>query len=794
MRILLIEDDDLIVEPLVEALTDQHYVVDVATDGQAGLELGSAFTYDLLLLDVMLPNLDGITLCRRLRSEGNRLPILMLTVRHSSTDKVIGLDAGADDYLVKPFDLQELLARVRALLRRGSLTTPPVLEWRNLRLDPSICEVTHNGQLLHLTPKEYALLELFLRNRQRIFSQGAILEHLWSFEEPQEDTVRAHIKGLRQKLRAVGAPADLIETVYGLGYRLRLPASSETRSPSTDLCSPASKLGPTKAQLENHSPQTVLDMVGGWQRFQARFSNRVTVLEQAAASLLQGKLGGELRQKAEQAAHKLAGSLGMFGLAEGSRLAQQIEQMLQAKTALGRDQVLSLSKLVAVLRRELEQSRELEQMRVGPVIKPQVDQRPLLLVVDDDSALTEQLVAEAGAWGVRVQVATDLAKARQVIYCDRPQVVLLTLCLADSVEQVLTLLAELSSCTPPIPVLVLTGQDHLINRVKVARLGGRGFFPKPIVMTRLLEAVTQLLQRGSDQPKVMVVDDDPAVLLLLRNLVQPWGIHLTTLDNPQQFWEVLKASVPDLLILDVEMPYLSGIELCQVVRNDPQWSQLPILFLSAHTDRHTLKRVFAAGADDYVSKPIAGPELVARIFNRLERSQLLEHLAEIDPLTRLANRHKLTADLQDFLRTCNQEGQTLCLAVLSLDNLQQINDQYNHDIGDRVLGWLGAILKQAFRGEDVVGRWAGAEFGVGMVGMNRAEGTERLAEVLQTLREQEFPGPKGSFQVTFSAGVAQYPQDGQELPALYQAAKSALVKATAERRQLKPAARQRKTR
>jgi len=787
MRILLIEDDDLIIDPLVEVLTDRHYVVDVATDGQAGLELGSAFTYDLLLLDVMLPKLDGITLCRRLRSEGNRLPILMLTVRHSSTDKVIGLDAGADDYLVKPFDLQELLARVRALLRRGSLTTPPVLEWRNLRLDPSICEVTHNGQLLHLTPKEYALLELFLRNRQRIFSQGAILEHLWSFEEPQEDTVRAHIKGLRQKLRAVGAPADLIETVYGLGYRLRLPASSEPRSPLTDLCPPASKLGPAKAQAENDSPPTVLEMVGGWQRFQSRFSRRVTVLEQAAASLLQGKLDSELRQKAEQASHKLAGSLGMFGLAEGSRLAQQIEQMLQAQTTLSRDQVLSLVELVVVLRRELEQ------MTIGPAIEPQVDQRPLLLVVDDDPVLTEQLVAEAGAWGVRVQVATDLAKVRQVIYCDRPQAVLLTLCLADSVEEGLTLLAELSSCTPPIPVLVLTGQDHLINRVKVARLGGRGFFPKPIVMTRLLEAVTQLLQRGSDQPKVMVVDDDPAVLLLLRNLVQPWGIQLTTLDNPQQFWEVLEASAPDLLILDVEMPYLSGIELCQVVRNDPQWSQLPILFLSAHTDRHTLKRVFAAGADDYVSKPIAGPELVARIFNRLERSQLLGHLAEIDPLTRLANRHKLTADLQDFLRTCNQEGQTLCLAVLSLDNLQQINDQYSHDIGDRVLGWLGAILKQAFRGEDVVGRWAGAEFGVGMVGMNRAEGTERLAEVLQTLREQEFPGPKGSFQVTFSTGVAQYPQDGQELPALYQAAKSALLKATAERRQLKPGA-QRKTR
>lgn len=316
MRILLVEDDDLIIEPLVEALANQHYVVDVATDGQAGLELGLAFSYDLLLLDVMLPKLDGITLCRRLRSEGNRLPILMLTVQHTSTDKIIGLDAGADDYLVKPFDLQELLARVRALLRRGNLATPPVLEWQNLRLDPSTCAVTYSGQILHLTPKEYALLELFLRNRQRVFSQGAILEHLWSFEEPQEDTVRAHIKGLRQKLRTADAPADLIETVYGLGYRLKLPSNIETRWSSTGQ-------RPPQAQKEkNFSPQTALEMVGGWQRFQARFSNRVSVLEQAAASLLENKLGSELRQQAEQAAHKLAGSLGMFGFAKGSQLAQ----------------------------------------------------------------------------------------------------------------------------------------------------------------------------------------------------------------------------------------------------------------------------------------------------------------------------------------------------------------------------------------------------------------------------------------------------------------------------------------
>lgn len=222
MRILLVEDDERIANALAEALTDQHYVVDIATDGQAGWEFVEAFPYDLIVLDLMMPKLDGVTLCQQLRRNGYSMPILMLTARDANTDKVIGLDAGADDYVVKPFDLQELMARIRALLRRGSSSLPPVLEWESLRLDPSTCEVTYKEQPLHLTPKEYQIIELFLRNSHRTFNRSDILERLWSFEEPPgEETVKVHIKGLRQKLKLSGAAADFIETVYGLGYRLK---------------------------------------------------------------------------------------------------------------------------------------------------------------------------------------------------------------------------------------------------------------------------------------------------------------------------------------------------------------------------------------------------------------------------------------------------------------------------------------------------------------------------------------------------------------------------------------------
>lgn len=222
MKILVVEDDERISDAVAEYLSDQHYAVETAYDGLSAWELLDVFTYDLVLLDVMLPQMDGITLCRKLRAKGHETPILMITAKDTLNNKVEGLDAGADDYLVKPFELEELSARIRALLRRGASSTPPILTWGDLRLDPSTCEVFYHEELLPLSPKEYKLLEFFLRNGRRVFSRAQILEHLWPFEQvPEEATVKAHIRGLRQKLEIAGAPHDLIETVYGLGYRLK---------------------------------------------------------------------------------------------------------------------------------------------------------------------------------------------------------------------------------------------------------------------------------------------------------------------------------------------------------------------------------------------------------------------------------------------------------------------------------------------------------------------------------------------------------------------------------------------
>ncbi|PZV11332.1 MAG: DNA-binding response regulator [Pseudanabaena sp.] len=221
MRILLVEDDANLADTLAEVLTTQHCVVDIARDGEEGWEKSQADDYNLILLDVMLPKLDGINLCRRLRAHGNNVPILMVTALDMSSDKVQGLDAGADDYLVKPIDPPELMARIRALSRRAQIAEPTVLRWGELQLDPGMHEVSYAGQSVHLTPKEYNILELLLHHGRQVLKRITIVEHVWSLSNPpREDTINATIKSLRNKLKGAAAPHNLIETIHGVGYRL----------------------------------------------------------------------------------------------------------------------------------------------------------------------------------------------------------------------------------------------------------------------------------------------------------------------------------------------------------------------------------------------------------------------------------------------------------------------------------------------------------------------------------------------------------------------------------------------
>lgn len=629
MKILLVEDDTITVNLLTRALNSQSYNVNTAGDGETALQLAQAYDYDLIVLDVLIPKLDGISLCRELRSSGCQMPILLLTALDSRSNLVQGLEAGADDYMVKPFNIEELMARIRALLRRGKATLSSTkLTWEKLQVSPDTTEVTYAEKVLHLTPKEYRLLELFLRNPQRIFSRSAILDRIWSAGEfPQEEAVTAHIKGLRHKLKAAGMSVDLVETVYGLGYRLKsLPEDIENQKVAGETAETASESSESIREL-NHDERRlkVLTVVAEIRaKLRANFIEKVAVFDRAIAQIQTRTLEEELRREAQAQAHKLVGSLGTLGLPQGSEVARKLEHLFKPENVLKPGSVQKIEEFLHLLKQIFDRPPEPESEVVA-----EVSQQRRILIVDDDILQSDQLKIAASDSEFEIEVANSPQAARIAISQQPPDAILLDLSFSRTQENGLTLLAELRTEKPDIPVMVFSGHNQLSDRIEVARLGASGFLHKSLPPADILKAVAQLLDRtGPAEAKVMVVDDDVHLLAALKMILQPWGLQVTTLDEPEKFWEVLETTCPDLLILDVEMPGYSGIELCLAVRNDLRWSKLPVLFLTAHSESETVRQMFVAGADDYVNKPIVEPELIARLMNRLERTQLRRRLAQ----------------------------------------------------------------------------------------------------------------------------------------------------------------------
>lgn len=221
MRVLVVDDDRRLCATIKKGLVESSYAVDIAYDGEEGLDYGETNFYDLIVLDIMMPKMDGIETCTRLRAKKIDTPILMLTAKDAVEDVVKGLDAGADDYLVKPFAFDELLARVRALVRRKSMSKSPLLESGGLTLDTRTREVRRQGELVDLTTKEYMVLEYFMRHPGVVVTRTMIEEHAWDEEfDAESNVIDVYVRRLRRKIDVAGNPS-VIQTVRGAGYKLR---------------------------------------------------------------------------------------------------------------------------------------------------------------------------------------------------------------------------------------------------------------------------------------------------------------------------------------------------------------------------------------------------------------------------------------------------------------------------------------------------------------------------------------------------------------------------------------------
>ncbi len=609
MKLLLIEDDRAIGLVLTQVCKTQNWSLEHVLTGEQGLDAAAVCPYDLVLLDMGLPGIDGLTVCRQLRSTGFQNPILLLTGQDSSGAQVAGLDAGASDYVTKPFDLEVLLARIRALVRQDK-AIPPIVRWQTLELQPERNQLTCQGQPVNLTLKEYGLLELLLLNPQRVYSRRAMLDLLWDFAEaPGEETVSTHIKCIRQKLKAAGSQ-DPIETVHGLGYRLRSPQAATPAAPEPST---------SRLTVAEQKAQAVTAKI--WQQFRRQYEERIHTLSDQVQTLAP-YTPSCVMPEIQQIAHKLIGSLGMFGLTAAAQQARQLEQLMQA-TSLDPAQLDTARACVAFLQQTIAEAQLSPPPPAAPVNHPapSTSKTAQVLIVDDDLALADRLREAAIAWNLQVEIATDLTVAQQMIEQRPPQVIVLDLNFPGEANG-LSLMRELEQRSPKLPIIILTAREELRDRVAAAQLGVSAFLVKPLPAVEILHTIMTVLRRSPHSPagdRLLLVDDDPAFLQELSTRLTDRGMQVTVSSQPENFLQTLSRCQPEALILDLEMPEFDGLELCQVVRADPQWQSLKVLFLSAHSTRDCVTKAYAAGADAYLDKAVPAPLLITQILQRLGR-------------------------------------------------------------------------------------------------------------------------------------------------------------------------------
>lgn len=505
---------------------------------------------------------------------------------------------------------------------------------------------------------------------------------------------------------------------------------------------------------------------------EVNYQAQVQQLQALLAEMSQAVVPNGQRPAAQKLATELGLTLGGLGFTDATQLAWMIAQRLTETLTFTPQTLKELNHWGSKLK---------ELTRPVPAAPPD---QPEILLIDEDLDLAQALGRDAPHWEMQLVTVTTWADGLAYLADYRPSLVVINPHLAPDSQANSQLLSRLSQASPAIPTILFTDEDSWRARLAAIRLGSRVSLAKPVSGDQVWQAINDLLHRQENtQAHVLIVDDDPVAITVLKRVLAPWGLDITAVQDPQKFWQALEATIPDLVILDVQMPGINGIELCQMVRSDPRWGRLPIVFFTASTEPDLVTRLFAAGADDFVSKPIIGPELVTRILNRLERTRLLRSLAETDPLTGIFNRRKAQEMLEKFIGLAQAQIQPMSLVMLDLDHFKQVNDRYGHSSGDQVLVATARLLRQSLRPEDVVARWGGEEFLIGMYGLGQAVAVDRMRFVLEKLRKRQFTSDQGeSFQVSFSAGVAEFPEHGLDLMSLYRTADETLYAAKANGR------------
>jgi DNA-binding response OmpR family regulator/HPt (histidine-containing phosphotransfer) domain-containing protein len=625
IKILLVDDDHRFTATAKEILENKLYKIDVLNKGGKATDFVLTNNYDLLILDVMIPEVNGITICRNLRSNDSAIPILLLTALTQKNDKLKAFEAGADDYLVKPVDWDELIARIRALLRRKKVYQEQILEWGKIKIFTENKQSFYEEEKLNLTPTQFEILQTFLRQPNRVYSYEDILQQLWELwdgDPPTNDTIRSHIKGLRKSLEKAGAPKDIIETQYRLGYRIKKLDTTDKQGKLTtqkeQKTNKEKDINKEKRELQQKKIETALQIM--WQQYKQSVWDDLQVLDDYNNNLTVNLNREDVIRKA----HSLVGFLGSLGLKTASNICREIENLLTNNKDNQKIKI-ELEKLSSNLKNLDE--LQLNQNNNTVTSEHSTQQAYLMsqiLMIADSSSLTKKLQELGTCWNLNLELIDDFSEIKTRLETEKYRGIIVEFNPeAKKHENRKKIIEFLKEKYPHFPLIILSKKDDLPTRLEIAKYKVNSFISQNLFPEQIIKIVYQLLHTSSAK-KVILVDDDCKFHQIFRQILAEDNLEIITLSDPYQLLDLMETIIPELLILDLQMPKVNGIDLCRVIRNDPRWDKLPIIFLTAYLTEDIIDQLIAVGADDFISKSKIELDLHNRIIMNLQRSQRLE--------------------------------------------------------------------------------------------------------------------------------------------------------------------------
>jgi len=465
------------------------------------------------------------------------------------------------------------------------------------------------------------------------------------------------------------------------------------------------------------------------------------------------------RAELHRLAHSLTGAGATFGCDELSAVARELERQLASP---------ELAKQLDVLEQRLDQVRHAMQ-GVGPgvamaaeaplTLMPAAVSGRMVYILEDEDDRRQNLALQLEHFGYEaVLFATPgalLAAAQQT----PPSLMIADIMLDEGRQAGIDVVKAVNAALDePVPTIFVSSRTDFEARLEAVRAGGCAYFNKPLSVESLIDMMDELTALERLQPfRVLVVDDSESQALFYANLLRQAGMETQIVNDPMQVLDVINEYPPELVLMDLYMPVCSGVELAAVIRQQPAFLGLPIVFLSAETDRNVQLEAMRLGGDDFLTKPIKPSELVASVSIRAERYRLISSRMSQDSLTGLLNHRRLMEDLHDEMARAKRHGDKISLVMLDIDHFKQVNDNYGHAAGDRVIKSLARLMKQRLRSTDIVGRYGGEEFAIVLPKTSAEEVVPVVEEIRSHFAALEHHSGEQRFTVTLSGGIATFP-------------------------------------